>query len=588
VIKATEILQGREAASQASLVEIRRRVQIALTSFGTVVQQQQNGAETGHVLLQLLQRGSQAYAAGNPDFLNTDGSKYETYEKKGGGVIEMLGSLRTQLENQKQVSIEEENEARRQYEETKAAKEADLKAAQELQQQKTDKKAECEAVISQCQTTIQQANLEIGEAKKFLQTLLADRDKFQSEFDERTKTRNDEMAATQAALDVLRQVSMGALNTVEGGASAAASFLQLQAVTAQKNKGLDRRGSLREQEQRLLNLGRRLGSQKLVQASTALRQQRQANSNRVQQEPDEKFDTYMNTQDDTSNNYDAESFAPVIKLLRDLITRLEEEAAAEEGQQEWCETEKTTTDTARTEREGFVKDLRAEIASLTTVTSTLKSEIEFLISEITRVETETQDAIALRAEEKKVYDKAKADHEEVIGALETAVSALSGQYALLQTAAGTKVVRQAPGGDSPFGEYQDGGSGAASAMELLQDLLERYTEAETELVNTETAAVKAHEDLLAKNEQFRIDATNNRNSKTAERRAKINRLKDAKLELRQNMVELHEASKYLQDLRPSCDDIRSTFEERKKRREAEIAALKEALEVISDPSMQGR
>ena len=38
-------------------------------------------------------------------------------------------------------------------------------------------------------------------------------------------------------------------------------------------------------------------------------------------------------------------------------------------------------------------------------------------------------------------------------------------------------------------------------------------------------------------------------------------------------------NKYLQDLRPSCDDIRSTFEERKKRREAEIAALKEALEV---------
>ena len=44
------------------------------------MQQQQNGAETGHVLLQLLQRSSQTSAAGNPDFLNTDGSKYETYE----------------------------------------------------------------------------------------------------------------------------------------------------------------------------------------------------------------------------------------------------------------------------------------------------------------------------------------------------------------------------------------------------------------------------------------------------------------------------------------------------------------------------
>ena len=42
---------------------------------------------------------------------------------------------------------------------------------------------------------------------------------------------------------------------------------------------------------------------------------------------------------------------------------------------------------------------------------------------------------------------------------------------------------------------------------------------------------------------------------------------------------------YIADLRPSCDDIRVSFEERKKRREAEIAALKETLAVLEDPSM---
>ena len=35
-------------------------------------------------------------------------------------------------------------------------------------------------------------------------------------------------------------------------------------------------------------------------------------------------------------------------------------------------------------------------------------------------------------------------------------------------------------------------------------------------------------------------------------------------------LELQQVNQYLQDLRPSYDDIRSTFEERKKRREAEI------------------
>ena len=35
---------------------------------------------------------------------------------------------------------------------------------------------------------------------------------------------------------------------------------------------------------------------------------------------------------------------------------------------------------------------------------------------------------------------------------------------------------------------------------------------------------------------------------------------------------------YIADLAPSCDDIRVSFEERKQRREAEIQALKEALQ----------
>ena len=48
---------------------------------------------------------------------------------------------------------------------------------------------------------------------------------------------------------------------------------------------------------------------------------------------------------------------------------------------------------------------------------------------------------------------------------------------------------------------------------------------------------------------------------------------------------LAEVNQYIADLRPSCDDIRVSFEERKKRREAEIAALKETLSVLEDPSM---
>merc|ERR1719352_2271676 len=141
------------------------------------------------------------------------------------------------------------------------------------------------------------------------------------------------------------------------------------------------------------------------------------------------------------------------------------------------------------------------------------------------------------------------------------------------------------GVQSPFSEYGSGSGSGASAMEMLQDLLNRYTEARTELVQSEETSQKAHEELLARNEQFRKDTTQTKQAKETEKRQKSERLANAKVELAANRQELAEVNQYIADLRPSCDDIRVTFEDRKKRREAEIAALKETVAVLEDPSM---
>merc|ERR1740130_689181 len=101
----------------------------------------------------------------------------------------------------------------------------------------------------------------------------------------------------------------------------------------------------------------------------------------------------------------------------------------------------------------------------------------------------------------------------------------------------------------------------------------------------EEMAQAAHDQLLTHNEQFRKDTTQTKQAKETEKRQASERLGNARLELAANRKELGEITQYIADLVPSCDDIRSTYEERKKRREAEIAALKETLAVLDDPSM---
>jgi chromosome segregation ATPase len=238
VLKATDILEGHYASgSAAELTEIRSRIQLALTMYG--VRSEHATQSNVNLLSSFLQTGTRG-----PDFLNTDGSKYDSYEKQGGakGVIGMLTDLREQLEAQKQDAIAKENESVRQYEVTKTAKEAELANMKQTQAEKQAKKQECEATIEACIATIDQAEKEITDAKAYLEQLLKDRVVFTKAFGERNALRKKEQAATQAALDALQAVSAGAKEGVgEAFVQTQPALLQIssseKSQVGQKNEG---------------------------------------------------------------------------------------------------------------------------------------------------------------------------------------------------------------------------------------------------------------------------------------------------------------------------------------------------------------
>jgi len=357
-----------------------------------------------------------------------------------------------------------------------------------------------------------------------LKQLSIDRKEATKEHGERITMLKAETGATQAALDALQAVQANTMGTP------AASFLQ----TGMKSKNQMTSGTAIEVE-RLIQLGEQIKNTELVDLAVKIKQD------------------YMATEQ--KQFFDNSGFGPIMELINNLITQLEEEQAAETSQHEWCNTEKETSVSAQQEREGNLKGLKATVEADTTSIAQLKTLILHLQSEIDRVNEETRIAKEIRASEHEIFLAAKKDHEEVIGAINMAMEA-AGQF-----------------------------DGATSALELLQDLLNRYTAALQEILHIEEVQQKAHDDLVKRNNQFVKETTDTMNGKISERRSAITSLADTKLDMKTNLIELHEVSNYLNDLRSSCDDIRSTYEERKARREAEITALKEALEVISDPSM---
>merc|ERR1719487_518664 len=187
VNKAIEILEGHYAASESTLAEIKKRVQYAMSLTGTNVQ--------------MLQKN------GPDDWLGVDGSKYNKYEGQaagGGGVLGTLNDLRSTLDQNKQESIEKENEQRRVYEDTKGAKEAELSRMRGELAEKSLAKTQASSTITSCGATINEATKNAGDAEAYIALVQSDRTKFQAEFENRMTMRNDEMAATQAALDALQ------------------------------------------------------------------------------------------------------------------------------------------------------------------------------------------------------------------------------------------------------------------------------------------------------------------------------------------------------------------------------------------------
>merc|ERR1719271_956999 len=284
------------------------------------------------------------------------------------------------------------------------------------------------------------------------------------------------MTATQAALDALQEVTAAAGRTGVFMQDGRTAFLQTSSMV--------RCSSCGEAVRNLFAVGAETQNAALVQLGTAIRSQLQVHAKQP------------------AAYFDAKAMEPVKNLLHEMIVKLEDELAAEVSHKEWCDTEKATSAAAKSEREENIASLEAEIEALTTAIQQLTSEIAFLQSELVRIQQETDEAIRLRKEEHDTFVKAKEDHDNVISALEKAMQALSGQYGFIHLRALSHSEKQ-----SPFAEYASGGGSGASAMEMLQDLLNRYTEARTELVQSEETAQKAHEDLLAKNEQFRKDTT---------------------------------------------------------------------------------
>merc|ERR1719321_1140611 len=166
-------------------------------------------------------------------------------------------------------------------------------------------------------------------------------------------------------------------------------------------------------------------------------------------------------------------FVKVRGMIKDMIAKLEADAAAEGDQKAWCDSEMEKATSARDENIGLTE---GDLASKSTAESTiakLKEEIQLLMNEISELTTSLNEATELRGKEKAENTKTLADATAGLAGVNKAMKILKDFYdnAFIQThssykppkgdASGNTVSDLAP--DSFSGDFA-GNQGAASGI----------------------------------------------------------------------------------------------------------------------------
>merc|ERR1719263_1701856 len=141
-----------------------------------------------------------------------------------------------------------------------------------------------------------------------------------------------------------------------------------------------------------------------------------------------------------------------------------------------------------------------------------------------------------------------------------------------------KVLREYYGGDAAHGSASGAGGGIISMLEVIEADFTRGLE---EMITEEETAAAEYKQQTKENDIAKVTKTQDVKYKTKEAKSLDASIAEATADRTGLETELTAVDEYYESLKKQCIAKPEPYEERKKRREAEIAGLKEALQILN-------
>jgi len=447
------------------------------------------------------------------------------YKGQSGGIIDTLGDLLEKAESQLSELRNKETAALQEFEALKQSLEDKIKyESKELDEAKTgiaasnEKKATAEGDLG---VTTKNLDEDVAALSELHHECLTKAQDYEAE----TKSRGEELTAIATAKKTIEETTAGAADLSYGLNQV--SFLQQQS----QSRGFEVVRFLRELSQKkhfpaLAQLSMRMDA--AIRASTG------------------------------------DPFAKVKGLIQDMIETLEKEAEEDATEKAYCDKELAETKAKKDDKTTEIKKLSTKIDSMTSRVAQLKTEVAELEKGLSALAKAQAEMDKIRLEEKEEYTKAKAEMEAGIKGVQLALKVLRDYYAK---------------SDKAHASDEGGGAGIIGLLEVVES---DFSKGLIEMTSTEEASQSSYDQETKDNEIEKVTKEQDIKYKSEEATGLEKAIAEASSDKSGVQEELDAVLEYLKGIQDRCIAKPESYEERVRRRDAELAGLREALNILEN------
>jgi len=523
------------AQMRGKTFHMNKQSQEAVNALKTIIESQWIAAGSRKTLQSFLQSKASEEASEDDDFaLDQPQAKQVAYESKSGGIIEAVKEMQAKAEGELSELRKGEMASAHEFKMLEQSLTGEISHNQDKASSATKAKAAAEETLATSE----------GDLVATKKTKAAD-----EEYSANLKTECETAASEWASRQASAKAEMGAIDKASEILSSGVTAL---VQTGAHKKSLDDDSDDEEDD-----------------PQSALRQKLITKIQRLGR----KFHSFGLMQ--LASVASSDPFVKIRGLIEDMIEKLLKEAQEEATQKAFCDKEMGASKKTESEKIATTEKLQTRIDGNEAKIAELTDAIKTLEAEVADIDKAQSEATAIRTKEKTDNLAAIKDFRDSAEAVVAAMVVLKSFYeggAFIQTKS-QKSTRPEFGGAKT-----DTGSSIISVLEVAEsDVTTLLAETETE----EDAAADAYAKQTEENKIAKATKMADAKAKESEVKSLTVELGHAKEDFESTSSELDAVQAYIEKLKPQCEEKAMSYEEKKAAREAEIAGLKEALEILS-------